>query len=57
MLPAALARRRTVQRPRRVSVRDVERLMAAGVPAQLSRPLRVLFELAPDAARRRAGLV
>jgi len=57
MLPPALARRRAVQRSRRVPVREVERLMAAGVPAQLSRSLRVLFELAPDAARRRAGLV
>lgn len=57
MLPGALRRRRAIQRARRVPVRDVERLMAAGVPAELSRALRLLFELAPDAARRRAGLV
>ena len=57
MLPAALRRRRAVQRGRRTLVREVERMMAAGVPAGLSRPLRLLFELAPDAARRRAGLL
>jgi GT2 family glycosyltransferase len=57
MLPAALRSRRALQRERRVPVREVERLMAAGVPAQLSRPLRVLFELAPGVARRRGGLL
>lgn len=57
MLPAALQRRRAVQRDRRVPVREVERLMAAGVPPGLSRPLRLLFEHAPDAARRRAGVL
>jgi GT2 family glycosyltransferase len=57
MLPAALRSRRALQRERRVPVRDVERMMAAGVPAQLSRPLRVLFELAPGVARRRGGLL
>ena len=57
MLPGALRRRRGVQRGRRADVRAVERLMAAGVPAQLSRPLRVLFEIAPAAARRRSGLL
>jgi GT2 family glycosyltransferase len=57
MLPATLRRRRALQRTRRVPVRDVERLMAAGVPAGLPLLLRVLFELAPGVARRRAGLV
>jgi GT2 family glycosyltransferase len=56
MLPAALRRRRALRRGRCVPARDVERLMAAGVPADLSGPLRLLFELAPWAARRRAGL-
>jgi GT2 family glycosyltransferase len=57
MLPAALRARRGLRAARRAPVREVERLMAAGVPAQLSRPMRVLFELAPWAARRRCGLV
>ncbi|HUR86505.1 MAG TPA: glycosyltransferase family 2 protein [Solirubrobacteraceae bacterium] len=57
MLPAALRRRRALQRRRRAPVREVERMMAAGVPSELSRPLRVLFELAPGVARRRSGLV
>lgn len=57
MLPAALRRRRTVQRGRRAPVREVEELMAAGVPRELSWPLRLLFEVAPDAARRLAKLV
>ena len=57
MLPAALRSRRALQRERRVPVREVEALMAAGVPAQLSGPLRVLFELAPGVARRRGGLL
>jgi GT2 family glycosyltransferase len=57
MLPATLRRRRALQRTRRVPVRDVERMMAAGVPAGLPLLLRVLFELAPGVARRRAGLV
>lgn len=56
MLPATLRRRRVVQRGRRVPVREVERLMAAGVPTELSWSLRLLFELAPWAARRRLGL-
>lgn len=57
MLPAALRRRRALQRARRAPVREVERMMAAGVPPGLSPALRVLFELAPGVARRRAGLV
>jgi GT2 family glycosyltransferase len=57
MLPAALRRRRGLQRGRRAPVRDVEALMAAGVPPQLGRGLRVLFEIAPGVARRRAGLL
>ena len=57
MLPAALRRRRALQRGRQAPVREVERMMAAGVPPELSRPLRVLFELAPGVARRRSGLV
>jgi hypothetical protein len=57
MLPGALRRRRVLQRARRVPVRDVERMMAAGVPAGLPVLMRVLFELAPGVARRRAGLV
>jgi GT2 family glycosyltransferase len=57
MMPAALRHRRALRRGRRVAPREVERLMAAGVPEGLSAPLRVLFEIAPVAARRRAGLI
>jgi GT2 family glycosyltransferase len=57
MLPAALRRRRVLQRARKVPVREVEALMAAGVPAGMPVLMRVLFEIAPVAARRRAGLI
>lgn len=47
MLPGALRRRRHVRATRRVAPREVERVMAAGVPPILGALGRVAFELAP----------
>jgi hypothetical protein len=55
MLPATMRRRRVVQRSRRISVRELERLMRTGLPERASRAHRLLFELAPHTARRRAS--
>lgn len=55
MLPATMRRRRAVQRSRTRPVAQLERLMVAGLPADGSRAMRVLFELAPLTARRLSG--
>lgn len=51
MLPGALRQRRAARAVRRVRPRDIEALMAAGLPSGAG-VRRLLFELAPDRAQR-----
>ena len=57
MLPGAVRRRRLVRATRTVAPRDVEAVMAAGLPRTLSAAGRLAFELAPCSGQLRLAAV